>query len=122
MANHKQYVYKKGIDGAVDADFASAAVYEKVRAGEKFLFWRFGLKQYGMPLANVQRIYRRVEPVYGKLCCGGQSFVIEWLVLVLRDGSEVVVHIGDEVKAKAEALMVHLQNTHPEIQYGKVCT
>lgn len=119
MANHKQYLYQKGSDPALDADFAAASLYGKVKPGKQALFWRFGLRWYSLPLEHVQRIFRRVEPVYGKLCCGGQSFIIEWLVLLLKDGTEVVVHIGDDVKKDAEALLQALKEVHPEIQYGK---
>lgn len=119
MANQKQYIYKKGNDPELDADFLAAPVFSKVKPGSSALFWRFGLRWYTLPLDNVQRIFRRVEPVYGKLCCGGRSFLIEWLVLILKDGTEVVLHIGDDVKKEAEALLQALKDTHPEIQYGK---
>ena len=120
MANLKQYIYTKGHDPALDEDFNGSSVYGKVKSGQTALFWKSGLRWYAMPLNNVQRIFRRVETVYGKLCCGGHTFVIEWLVLILNDGSEVVVHIGDDVKTKAEALLQSLKDVHPEIAYGKV--
>lgn len=120
MKNLKQYIYTKGKDPALDAQFEEAKAYSKVKPGTTHLFWRNGLRRYAMPLDQVQRIYRRVEPVYGKLCCGGKSFIIEWLVLVLRDGSETVLHIGDDVKKDAEALLQALKEAHPELQYGKV--
>lgn len=120
MVNLKQYIHTKGNDPALDAEFDSAKSYSKVRAGETNLFWRNGLRRYAIPLFQVQRIYRRVEPVYGKLCCGGKSFLIEWLVLVLHDGSELVLHIGDDVKKEAEELLEALKTMHPELQYGKV--
>lgn len=120
MANLKRYIYTKGNDPALDVQFDGAKAYSKVKPGQTHLFWRSGLRRYAMPLQDIQRIYRRVEPVYGKLCCGGRSFIIEWLVLVLRDGSEMVLHIGDDVKKDAEALLQALKDMHPEIQYGKV--
>lgn len=119
MANHKQYIYTKGKDPVLDGDFLSAAAYSKVKAGKTALFWRYGLRWYAVPLDQVQRIFRRVEPVYGKLCCGGNSFIIEWLVLVLHDGSELVIHIGDDVKTQAQALLEALKKLRPELQYGK---
>lgn len=119
MANHKQYIYKKGNDPVLDADFSAASAYSKVKPGKQALFWKFGLRWHAVPMEAVQRIFRRVEPVYGKLCCGGQSFIIEWLVLMLKDGTELVVHIGDDVKKDAEALLQALKEAHPEIQYGK---
>lgn len=119
MTNHKQYLYKKGVDPQLDAQFLTAPVYGKVKPGAAALFWRFGLRWYVIPLDNVQRIFRRIEPVYGKLCCGGKSFLIEWLVLILSDGSELVIHIGDDVKKEAEALLQALKEAHPQIPYGK---
>lgn len=120
VPNYKGYLYTKGTDPAADGDFASAKAFGKVRPGEQYIFWKSGFRWYQLPLEKVQRIYRRVEPVYGKLCCGGKSFIIEWLVLVLHDGSELVIHIGDDMNKQAEALMIHLKDAHPEIAYGKV--
>lgn len=120
MFNYKPYRYTKGENSAVDADFASVVSYEKVRPGKSFIFWKSGLRWHHIPVDNIQRIFRRVEAVHGKLCCGGRSFFIEWLVLVRSDGSELVLHIGDDVQKKAEALLQYLKEHHPQIQYGKV--
>lgn len=125
MFNYKAYRYAKGQDPALDAEFASAPAYEKIRLGNQVLFWKSGLRWHVIGLDQVQRIFRRVEPVYGKLCCGRQSFLIEWLVLILPDGQELVLHIGDNVvgsgvQQQAEALLDHLKLSCPQIQYGKV--
>lgn len=120
MTDLKHYVYTKGTDAAMDAEYENTKAYSKVRPGQRNLFWRNGLRRYAMPLNNVRRIYRRVEPVYGRLCCGGRNFIIEWLVLVLHDGSEMVIHIGDDVKQQAEELLLALQDMHPQLRYGKV--
>lgn len=125
MSSYKAYHYIKGQNPVLDAEFASASTYEKIRMGKTALFWKSGLRWYSVSLNEVQRIFRRVEPVYGRLCCGGQSFLIEWLVLVLSDGEELVLHIGDNivgssVQKQAEALLDSLKLFHPQIQYGKV--
>ena len=119
MANNlKAYVYSKGADAALDEEFASAPVYCKVRLGQNTIFWKAGLRWYRMPLAKVQRIFRRVEPVDTKMCCGSASFTIERLVLILTDGAEVEIYLGDDVETKAKALLQALQEAHPELQYG----
>jgi hypothetical protein len=120
MFNYKAYRYTKKADPALDLQFANADSYGKIRPAETALFWKSGIHWHVISLDEVQRIFRRVEQVYGRLCCGGRNFIIEWLVLVLADGTELVLHIGDDVKKDAEALLEHLQNTHPNIQYGKV--
>ncbi len=119
MADYRQYLYKKGSDPMLDGQFAQAKAYGKVRQGETMLFWRSGLRSYAIPLEFICRIYRRVEGVYGKLCCGGRNYFVEWLVLVKEDGSELVIHIGDDMAPKARELLEALKAAHPEILYGK---
>ena len=117
--NLKPYVYKKGGDPALDQDFAAGKDYGWVRPGQTAVFWKNGLRWYAVPLTQVQRIFRRVEPVYGKLCCGGNSFIMEKLVLILKNGTELELYIGDDIDKKAAALLEFLQTGHPEIAFGK---
>lgn len=124
MFNYKSYRYNKGENPALDAEFASAVVYEKIRMGKTALFWKSGLRWHVIPLEGVQRVFRRVEQVHGRLCCGGQNFIIHWLVLVLPNGEELVIHVGDDVvgtavRDQADALLASLSVSHPQIQYGK---
>lgn len=118
-ANLKQYIYTKGTDAALDAEFAGAVAYGRVKPGENSIFWKSGLRWYVISLENVQRIFRRVQGVYGKLCCGRQSYIIERLVLILKDGTEVEIYIGDDMEKQAKALLESLKAARPEIQYGK---
>ena len=125
MFNYKAYRYTKGENPALDAEFSAASPYEKILVGKTALFWKSGLRWHWVPLEKAQRIFRRVEPVHGRLCCGGQSFIIQWLVLVLSDGQELVLHIGDDVvgtgvQKQAETLLDNLKLSHPQIQFGKV--
>ena len=116
----KQYIYSKGTDPVMDAELAAARSYGKVKPGQQHVFWKSGMRWYAMAADEIQRIYRRVEPVYGKLCCGGRSYLIERLVMVLQNGEELAVHIGDDVPKDAEALLAALKAQHPNLQYGKV--
>ena len=117
--NLKPYVYKKKETPALDAEFAAGQDYGWVRPGQTAIFWKNGLHWHVVPLSQVQRIFRRVEPVYGKLCCGGNSFIMEKLVLILKDGTELELYIGDDIEKKAAALLEFLQTGHPEITFGK---
>lgn len=118
--NLKQYAYSKGVDGVLDADFAAAKPCGRVRPGKQAIFWRSGLRWCVLPVSDIQRIYRRIQPVYGKLCCGGRSYFIEWLVLVQHSGEELVIRVGDDMSKEAEALLQTLRELHPHLQYGKV--
>lgn len=117
--NIKPYLFTKGTNPALDAEFSAAPAFSKVRPGQTVLFWKSGFRWYHIPFAHVERIFRRVEHVFGRLCCGGRNFDIEYLVLLLNDETELVIHIGDDVKRQAEALLRHLKEAHPELQYGK---
>lgn len=117
--NLKPYVYSKGTDPALDAQFAAAAPYAKARLGQTHIFWKAGLRWYCIPITQAQRIFRRILPVHGRLCCGGHNFMMEWLVLLLSDGSELEIYLGEDVQPKAEALLERLKTTHPQLQYGK---
>ena len=124
MFNYKPYRYTKGSDPALDAQFAAAPEYGKIRPGQSVLFWKSGLRWHVISLEGLQRIFRRVETVHGRLCCGGKTYIIQWLVLILADGSELVLHIGDDIECgslrkDAEALLEWLRSAHPQIQYGK---
>ena len=119
MVNLKPYLYTTKADPVLDAEFASAAHYENVRLGATHLFWTPLFRWYAVPVSRAQRIYRRIEDVHGRLCCGGRSFRMEKLVLILENGQELEIHIGDDVGKKAQALLEALQNNHPNILYGK---
>ena len=116
----KQYLYTKGMDPILDADFDMAKAYGKVRPGRLAIFWKHGLRWYTLPVAEVNRIYRQLGPVIRRMCCGGKSFYIERLVLKLKSGEDLAIHIGDDIPKDAEALFAALQERHPQIQYGKV--
>ena len=116
----KQYLFSKGTDAVLDADFDMAKAYGRVRPGQQVIFWKRGLRWYALPVADIQRIHRRLEPVIRKLCCGGKSYYIEYLVMILKNGQELMVHIGDDIPKDAEALLAALKEQHPGIQYGKV--
>ena len=115
----KQYLYSKGSDAVLDADFDMAKEYSKVRVGQQTIFWKNGLRRYAIPVAEIQRFHRQLEPVIRRMCCGGKSFYIERLVLALKNGEELVIHIGDDVPKEAEALAAAMQKQHPQIHFGK---
>ena len=115
----KKYLYTREPNTPKEQELKTASVYGKVRIGTKNIFWKKGFQWYTIELDKIQRIYRRVEHVYGKLCGGGDTYDIERLMLVLKDGEQVELVIGDRMEKEAVALMEYLQVTYPEIQYGK---
>lgn len=114
----KPYLYTKGADAALDAEFSAATAYGKVKPGKTVIFWKSGLRWYVISLTRVQRIFRRVERMHIRACGGGRPFVTEWLVLVLQDNRELLLHIVDNDQKKAERLLQALKDMHPDMKYG----
>lgn len=115
----KEYLYTGGKDAALDAAFETARLCGKVKLGKDALFFKVGFKWYAVPFSHVRRIFRRVDMVYGKICCGGRTYDVQLLVLVLADKREVEIHIGDDMSAQAEALYADIQAAQPQLEYGK---
>ena len=120
----KEWIYTRGKSPQLDADFEAAVFYGKTKLGTNHIFWKSGLRWYAVPLSRVRRAYRQVEYVIGRLCCGGSSFDIQRLILVLEDSTSLTLvigdnQIGDHMKRQAEALFLALQSAHPHIQYEK---
>ena len=111
----KQYRYEAG----EDTEFSQAVRYEKVKLGVDHLYWKPMFRWHRISLSQVQRIFRRVQDVHGRLCCGGRNFRIEWIVLLLKDGTELEIHLGEDVGKRAEALLEALKAAHPQLQYGR---
>ena len=44
---------------------------------------------------------------------------MEKLVLILKNGTELELYIGDDIEKKAAALLAFLQTGHHEIAFGK---
>lgn len=119
MVTHlKDYLYTKGTSEALDREFAGSEKYGKVHISPNTLFWRVGFTRYCVPLSKVSRIFRRLMPMHGRLCAGGYHFDVEYLCLNLKDGSQIQIHIGNDIKEKAETLLKTLKKEHPELEYG----
>ena len=115
----KKYVYSKGTDAALDKEFAGSQKFGKVFLTANTLFWKVGISRYCIPFSQISRVYRSIMPMHGKLCAGGYHFDIEYLSLVLQDGSYVQMHIGSDTKKTAENLLEAIKQAHPELLFGR---
>lgn len=114
----KPISYSKKADPALDAEFAAALPFGKVRLGQTHLFFRKFLGWQMVEPANAVRIFRRVEEVNAKMCCGRANFDIDKLVFVDANGEfELIVAEGDP--EEAQALFDALRRQFPQIAYGK---
>ena len=100
-------------------EYDHALPFGNLRLSTGRLFWKSGMKLCALEMSTVRRVWRQEENVYGKLCCGGRSYVIHRLVLKLRDGQTLTVHIGDDAKTEAAELVQTITERFPHIAVGK---
>lgn len=118
--NWKPYLYVKQKVAAADADFEEAVSYGRLKLGSEYIFWELGFRWYAVPIARVQRAYRRVEETLMQVGCRPGVKGIQKLMLCLDDGTVLALQPGEGDREDVAAAMYEaLQRAHPEIQYGK---
>lgn len=119
LTNAKDCIYRRGQDAALDEAFASGTLYGKIKLSTDHIFWKVALRWFCLPLGRVRRVYRRVEEVNAKMCCGRANFDIQKLMLQLEDETLLELHIGENERDVAGRLFQALKEAHPELQFGK---
>lgn len=118
--NWKPFVYTKRKDAALDADFAQAGSYGRVKLGQLAIFWELGFRWYAVPMSRIAHVYRRVEDTLTQIGCRPGVVGIQKLILILDDGSKLELQIGEGNKEEvAEGLYAALQTAQPQLKYGK---
>ena len=99
----------------LQADYAAAEKQENLKLGEKCLYIAHTLYTEYVPYEAVERAYRRVEDVRGKLCCGVTTYEIHHLVIE-AGGKEVTVLL--ESKEAAQMALDRIADKNPKAQIG----
>ncbi len=102
----------------VDAAFRNSLSYGRVKLNSRILFFRKGLRWHYVEFTDAQHIFRRVEPVDTKMCCGNVSFDRQFLVILLNDGTELEILLGEGNEKEASALLEKIKAYHPDLKYG----
>ncbi len=89
----------------------------RIGIGEKFFFFRHGLKTYYIPYGEIRRYFRRVQLIPAKMCCGRGDFEIENLVLYSDEGEIAQIQLPGTRAGKA--LMEILREKAPDAICGK---
>ena len=97
-----------GINGTLEsaelsADFDSAAVFEKLRVGEKGVYFRDGLRTRYIPYDYIDRAFIRVQETRSRMCCGQANFNYFRIVFV-HDGKEFADYLSEKEKEMDDAL------------------
>lgn len=112
-------VYKKNEVSAVTEDFERGSLYGKVKLGLHYIFWKKAFSWKYVAMDEIYRVYRRVEAVDTRMCCGKVNFDIQKLVMELKDGISCELLIGEGTPKEAEALWLALKEQRTELAFGK---
>ncbi|MCI5649441.1 MAG: hypothetical protein ACI4EG_06335 [Fusicatenibacter sp.] len=110
--------YNHSLSEELNREFSGAPLYGKVKMGNCHLFWKKAFSWKYISYEEIRRIYRRVEAVDTKMCCGNVNFDIQKLVLELNSGEETEVLIGEGTPSEAEQLYADLQAAKGGISFG----
>lgn len=112
--------YKKNINEALDNEFSSSSKFGfSIRLAKNVVFYRKGLHWEYVENNDIERIYRRIEPVSSYGSCCADSMDIQWLIIILKNGIELKLHICDGEEKMAEDLYSRIQTAWTNVEYGK---
>lgn len=99
--------------------YANAKQAGKLLVGEDCLFYKrlFGTVEY-LPVADLQRAYRRQEESRTRLGCCDQYILSHFLAVVLKDGS--IQKFEVERKDQVEKALELLKSAAPDMAFGFV--
>jgi len=110
--------YIKNSNEALDNAFKSAVKHGfYVKFSEEAIFYRKGLHWEYILHENVAQIKRRVEEVISHTSCCAENMDIQKLILTLKDGSSVTIHVCDGEPKLAEKLYNDIQSAWDDVKF-----
>lgn len=103
---------------AVNADYESAKLFDKVRVGKLGVYFRDGFKIRYLDYPSLERVFIRVQAVNGRLCCGTANF--EYYRLVFVSGGREVADVMSEKEKEMDAALACIHEMAPDLAIGFV--
>ena len=97
-----------GLNGPLEsaelsADYDSAAVFERLRVGEKGAYFRDGLRTRCLLYSEIDRAFIRVQETRSRMCCGQANFNY-FRVVFVHGGKEIADYMSEREKEMDDAL------------------
>ena len=89
--------------GALETAYQNARSIGVLKIGENCLFFRSGFRTFYIPFADIRRVFRRVQLVQARMCCGRGNLSVENLVICGDKGELAQIQLPGE-KAGIAAL------------------
>lgn len=112
--------YKKKENEALDKCFESATKHGmNVRLSDEVIFYRKMFHWEYIKHEDIAKMYRRVEEVISHTSCCAENMDIDKLIVTLKDGSVIEIHVCDGERRLAEKLYADITSAWTDIAYGK---
>ena len=104
-------------DVDLKTDYDGGRAIGNVQLGNTYLFFKDKRKLYYIPYADVTRVFRRVQLVQTKMCCGKGNLEVENLVICTEAGEIAQIQLPG---ARAGVILLEeVAKRAPHVQVGK---
>lgn len=103
-------------DGSIIEDYSSAAQFGKTGIGKEGVYYKDGLKKRFAAYGEIERYFKRVHEVNGKLCCGSATFAYYKLILIC--GGKEITAMMTENEREVDGAVAGIKAIRPKIPYG----
>ena len=104
-------------DAALNAEYNAGRAIGNVQLGNRYLFFKVKRKVYYIPYTDITRVFRRVQLVQTKMCCGKGNLELENLVICGEAGELAQVQLPGARAGKI--LLEEIPKKAPHVQIGK---
>ncbi len=104
-------------DAALKADFDASRAIGNVQLGDAFLYFKVKRKMYYVSYQEVTRVFRRVQLVQTKMCCGKGNLEVENLVVCTAAGEVAQIQLPGS--RAGVILLEEVAKRAPHVQIGK---
>ena len=87
----------------ISADYENAKRFDRLRVGEKGVYFRDGLRVRYIPYDYIDRAFIRVQETRGRMCCGQANWYY-YRVVFVHDGKEFADCLSEKEKETDDAL------------------
>ena len=104
-------------DAALNAEYNAGRAVGNVQLGNEYLFFKVKRKTYYIAYSEITRVFRRVQLVQTKMCCGKGNLELENLVICGEAGELAQVQLPGARAGKI--LLEEIPKKAPHVQIGK---
>ncbi|MCI1722648.1 MAG: hypothetical protein LKM41_07455 [Lachnospiraceae bacterium] len=107
--------YKQSYENPdAEADYQDVTMYGKSGVGQKYYFFKKGLKTFYLPLSEIVNASRHIEMVTANACTAGENLFIQRIYVTTKDGEDIVTIIPDRKQAEKVFGIIRERGIHTE--------